>query len=125
MWARFRELSIAAYARVYARLGVEFDEYSGESQYVEASAAAMAELAARGLLVTQANGSRVADLGAHGLGTAVLVKEDGETLYLSRDVAAAKERFARTAFDRMIYVTGNEQALHFQQLFKLLELTGA
>jgi arginyl-tRNA synthetase len=125
LWTRFRELSVAAYVRVYERLGIHFDEYSGESRYVDASTAAMAELRAAGLLVTQSNGAEVADLTAHGLGKAVMVKEDGETLYLSRDVAAARERFSRLQFDRHFYVTGSEQALHFQQLFKLLELTGS
>ena len=35
VWKRFRELSIEDYERIYKRLNVSFDEYAGESQYVQ------------------------------------------------------------------------------------------
>lgn len=31
LWKHFRDLSIEEYKRIYKRLNVEFDEYSGES----------------------------------------------------------------------------------------------
>ncbi len=52
------------------------------------------------------------------------MKKDEATLYLTRDVAAAEYRFQRWNFEKLIYVVGAPQKLHFQQLFKVLELMG-
>jgi arginyl-tRNA synthetase len=52
------------------------------------------------------------------------VKSDGATLYATRDLSAAQYRHKQYSFDRMIYVHGVEQKLHFRQFFKVLELIG-
>jgi arginyl-tRNA synthetase len=54
----------------------------------------------------------------------MLRKKDGATLYITRDLAAAIYRHERFNFARSLYVVGAEQTLHFQQLFKVLELLG-
>ena len=51
-------------------------------------------------------------------------KSDGATLYITRDIAAATSRFEEFKFDQMIYVVAAQQDLHFQQLFKILEMLG-
>lgn len=55
------------------------------------------------------------------LGVAVLQKGDESSLYITRDLAAAIYRHEQFHFEKMVYVVGSEQSLHFQQLFKLLE----
>lgn len=45
-------------------------------------------------------------------------------LYLSRDIAAAQDRYRQFQFDSMFYVVGVQQDHHFKQLFKILELLG-
>lgn len=47
---------------------------------------------------------------------------DGTTIYQVRDIAGAIERFDRYKFDKMIYVVGDQQDLHFAQCFKILSL---
>jgi len=59
-----------------------------------------------------------------GLPSFLLRKEDGSTLYLSRDLAALKVRFELFNLDWLLYVVGSEQSLHFQQLFALAEAVG-
>jgi arginyl-tRNA synthetase len=49
---------------------------------------------------------------------------DGTTIYITRDIGAAKERYAKYAFDKMIYVVASQQNLHLAQFFKVLELMG-
>jgi arginyl-tRNA synthetase len=56
------------------------------------------------------------------LGTALIKKSDGTSLYLTRDLAAVEDRYNMYHFDKAIYVTDVSQKLHFQQLFKLVEL---
>ena len=57
------------------------------------------------------------------MGKAIVIKKDGATLYLTRDIAAANERFERLNLDKAIYVIASQQDLHMQQLFKIMELS--
>lgn len=123
LWRNFRQLSVQAYEQMYQRLGVSFDIYAGESEYVEASNRELQLLRDQGLLVQESNGAMIVDLSAEGCGKAVMRKEDGETVYLARDLAAARHRHC-LGFDRLLYVAGSEQKLHFRQLFEMLHLTG-
>eukprot|EP00040_Diaphanoeca_grandis_P042752 m.265879 g.265879 ORF g.265879 m.265879 type:complete len:571 (-) comp64243_c0_seq1:37-1749(-) len=124
VWSRFRELSIISYNEVYKRLGIDFDIVSGESMYGNAASEVIDELREKSLLVTEKNGAELVDLSDQDLGKAIVRKKDGTTVYLSRDIAAAKERHERLGFDRMIYVAGAPQNLHFKQLFTTLRLSG-
>lgn len=54
----------------------------------------------------------------------MLIVEDGTTIYLTRDIAGAYERFIDYKYDKSIYVVASQQTLHFKQLFKILELMG-
>ncbi|KAJ2515010.1 arginyl-tRNA synthetase [Coemansia sp. RSA 1939] len=123
LWQRFRDLSIAKYKQTYARLGIHFDVYSGESQVGEGMARAMQMLENGGLL-TQDKGAKVLDLEKYKLEKAVVQKSDGTTLYLTRDIGAAIERYEKYNFDKIIYVVSSQQDLHLKQLFKTIELLG-
>lgn len=123
LWRHFRELTIEEAQRVYARLGVSFDDYSGESRYQGKMEPVVGELKAKGLL-TVSQGAEVVDLSADGLNVALIRKSDGATLYLTRDLAAARDRWERYCFEKMFYVVAADQTLHFRQLFRILELLG-
>jgi len=56
--------------------------------------------------------------------TAVILRSDGTSLYLTKDLALAKEKFEKYKVDRSLYVVDNRQSLHFLQAFKILELWG-
>ena len=56
--------------------------------------------------------------------TAVILRSDGTSLYLTKDLALAKDKFEKYKVDRSLYVVDNRQSLHFQQAFKILELWG-
>ena len=64
------------------------------------------------------------DLSADKMPPVLLRKSDGATLYDTRDIAAAEDRWNRYHFARMIYVVGGDQKLHFRQIFKVLEMMG-
>jgi len=123
LWERFRALSLADFRRLYSYLGVSFDSYMGESDYNDRLTGTI-ELARARALLMESEGALVADLEPYGLPACLLRKKDGAALYITRDLAAAIYRHETYAFDRMLYVVGAEQTLHFQQLFKLLELMG-
>ncbi|KAG5460118.1 MAG: hypothetical protein BJ554DRAFT_7875 [Olpidium bornovanus] len=123
LWSRFRDLSIEKYKKIYARLGVEFDVYSGESQVTDAMYRAIKILRDKDLLIPS-EGAEIIDLTEYKMGKAIVQKSDGTTLYITRDIGAAMERHERYKFDKMIYVVASQQDLHLKQLFKILELAG-
>ena len=53
-----------------------------------------------------------------------IVKSDGTSLYITRDIAAALDRREKFGFEKMIYVVDNAQGYHFQNLFKILSRLG-
>jgi arginyl-tRNA synthetase len=124
LWENFRNLSIEKYKEVYGRLNVYFDVYSGESQYSLKQVESVVNEMREANLLKVNDGAEIVDLNDHGLGAAVIVKKDGSLLYLSRDIAAAIDRFKTYKFERMFYVVGSQQDHHFKQLFKILELMG-
>ncbi len=123
LWERFRRLSLEEFQRVYNYLGVEFDEYLGESFYNPLLEQTVQMAREKGL-VKESQGALLADLEPHGLPPCLLQKKDGGTLYITRDLAAAIYRHEKYNFDQLLYVVGAEQTLHFRQLFKMLELLG-
>ena len=123
LWSRFREISIEEFKRLYGYLGITFDSYEGESFYQEKLPALVERMRRAGLL-QESQGAWIVPLEAYQMPPALILKKDEATLYLTRDIAAAEYRYERWAFDKMIYVVGVPQKLHFQQLFKVLELMG-
>jgi arginyl-tRNA synthetase len=122
-WQQSRDVSLAEFQQVYDRLGVAFDEVRGESEYLAAMPAVIERLAARGLS-SESQGALVVALDDLGLPPLLLRKQDGATLYSTRDLAAAIYRWETYRFDRSLYVVDRGQALHFQQLFTVLERAG-
>ncbi len=123
LWQWFRDESLKEFNRVYKMLGIEFDSYAGESFYSDKMARFVTELKEKGLL-QESQGAQVVDLTADGLGTALITKSDGSTLYITRDIAAAVYRKEHYDFYKNIYVVASQQNLHFQQWIRIVELLG-
>ena len=96
---------------------------SGESFFEPYMEAALQELQARGL-VTESQGALIVDLSASDMPPFLLKKQDGTTLYSTRDLATVLYRQRTWGFDTCLYVVDMGQSLHFAQLFKVLELAG-
>jgi len=126
VWKRFRDLSIEKYKATYARLNIRYDEYSGESQVKDESMDHAAKVLAETGVSEESEGAVVVDLTKYSkkLGKALVKKKDGTSLYLTRDIGAAAERFEKYKFDKMIYVVASQQDLHLAQLFKIMEVMG-
>jgi arginyl-tRNA synthetase len=126
VWKRFRDLSITKMMKTYARLNIHYDDYSGESQVQESSMAEAVKIMEEKGVSSYDEGAIMVDLTPHAkkLGKATVQKKDGTSLYLTRDIGAAQERFDKYAFDKMIYVVASQQDLHLAQLFKIEELMG-
>ncbi len=123
LWERFRETSLREFKRIYDLLGVTFDSYEGEAFYNDKLDAAVDLLKAKGL-TKESQGALVVDLEKWKMPPCLLRKSDDASLYATRDIAAAIWRHDKYGAERILYVVGADQKLHFRQLFKVLELAG-
>ena len=108
---------------IQKQLGITFDSYKGESFYYDKVPAVVETLREKGLLKID-DGASIVDLEPYGMPPCLILKNDGSSIYPSRDIAAAIYRKETYDFDKCIYVTSAGQSLHFAQWFKVVELMG-
>jgi arginyl-tRNA synthetase len=124
LWRELRETSLAAFQRVYQRLGIRFEHYDGESLY-HGKMDGVIDQISRTIGTKESQGALIVDLPyAENEPPVLLKKNDGSTLYATRDIAAAMDRYERFHFDQSLYVVAVDQTLHFKQVFTVLEKMG-
>lgn len=126
-WSIVRQVTIESLEKMYARLGVYFHEYHGESMYRNQTNQEVLNLMRSRNLLEDRDGKQVIPLtiGKNQLERDVtILKTDGSSLYITRDIAAAIDRAQKYDFDRMLYVVENGQSEHFLHLFSILEKLG-
>ena len=123
LWRWFEHESLKAFERYYETLGVQFEEIRGESVYRDQTETLIAKLIKLGI-ARESQGAIVVPFEDEKLPPLILSKRDGATTYATRDLCAAIYHYEKYRFDKKLYVVDAGQALHFQQLFKTLELMG-
>ena len=123
IWQWFKDISLIEYHRIYDLLGVEFDSYNGESFYRDKTQAVVNRLEQAHLL-KESDGAYIVDLSEYDRAPCIIKKADGGSIYATRDLAAIFYRKETYNFVKCLYVTGQEQKLHFAQVFKVIELLG-
>lgn len=118
IWQRFKDISLTEYSKLYQRLGVTFTEYHSESMYNKEAISLTKRLRDEGLLKTDSEGKGYIQIETD-KGTpdkVYVLKSDGTTLYITRDIAALMDRFKKYKFDKIHYVVENGQHMHFSHL---------
>lgn len=123
IWQWFKDISLVEYKRTYNLLGMDFDYYLGESFYRDKCQAVVDKVKAAGLL-KESEGAMIVDLSDYDMAPCIITKKDGSSIYATRDLAAIFYRKDTYNFSKCLYVTGQEQKLHFAQVFKVAELLG-
>lgn len=123
IWQWFKDISLVEYKRTYDLLGVDFDYYLGESFYRDKCQEVVDKIAEAGLL-KESEGAMIVDLSEYDMAPCIITKKDGSSIYATRDLAAIFYRKKTYNFCKCLYVTGQEQKLHFAQVFKVVELLG-
>ncbi|MCM1084454.1 MAG: arginine--tRNA ligase [Clostridium sp.] len=123
IWQWFKDISLVEYKRTYDLLGMDFDYYLGESFYRDKTEAVVNKLKSAKLL-TESDGAMIVNLDAYNMAPCLILKNDGSSIYATRDLAAIFYRKETYQFCKCLYVTGQEQKLHFAQVFKVVELLG-
>lgn len=123
VWELFRKVSIKDLNRMYSRLNVTFDEFHGESMYSASKCQDIIKsMEEKGLLQTLEDGRKVFQLNPQQKVT--VVKSDGSSIYLSRDIAGAIDRKEKYEFTKIYYVVDNSQTDHFVALFTIIHQLG-
>ncbi|OHE26675.1 MAG: arginine--tRNA ligase [Tenericutes bacterium GWA2_35_7] len=122
LWQWFKEESLSEFMEMYDLLGVSFDSFNGEAFYNDKMDVVVKELEDKGLLKVD-EGATIVEL-PNDLPPALIKKSDGATLYITRDLAAIMYRHKTYHTNRILYVVGNEQQLHFKQLKAVTDLMG-
>lgn len=123
LWAETKDWSLKEFKKIYQWLDCRFDHDFFESEVGEESKHMVQEFHKKGVLKSSGQ-AVVADLSEYKLGFCVLLKSNGAGLYATKDLALARRKFDKFNIDKSIYVVDAAQTLHFQQVFKTLELFG-
>lgn len=131
LWLETREWSLIELRDILEMMDVNIDVWFFESEVDEPSKKIVGELIAKGIATDERPAGPVIVKIDEKLGlakekyrVAVILRSDGTTLYLTKDLALAEVKFDKYQVDRSVYVVDNRQSLHFQQAFKILELWG-
>ena len=123
LWLWFKDESLQEFNTIYQLLGVSFDSLNGEAFYNDKMQHTIALLAEKNLL-SASEGAEVVDLSEESMPPLLIRKSDGATLYATRDLTAAIYRQENYQFAKALYVVGQEQTLHFKQVFYTLKKMG-
>lgn len=122
LWKWIKDESLKESKQIYDLLEVNFDSYNGEAFFNDKMDPVVDELENKGLLVED-QGAKIVNLGDD-IPPALIKRSDGGSLYITRDLAAVFYRKKEYKFDKILYVVGNEQKLHFEQLKRLISKMG-
>ena len=123
LWSWFREISLKESQRVYDLLGVEFDNFNGESFHSQFIGDALEAIDKKNLL-EESDGAMIINLDDENLPPVLIKKSNGSSTYLTRDIATAMYRKKTYDFYKNVYVVASQQKLHFEQLRAVLKKMG-
>ncbi len=123
IWQQLVETSMKEFLQINDLMDIlPFDHHWPESFYEDKMPDVVKKLESSKVLKSS-QGAQIVDLENQGLGVALIIKSDGGTTYLLRDLATfifAKQQ----GFTQHLYVVDNRQSLHYKQLFAILKLMG-
>jgi arginyl-tRNA synthetase len=130
LWKKTRQWSLEGFEQIYDQLGEKFDRLYFESEVEETGIELVEGLIRKGIAQDGRPDEPVfIDLDAT-LGTEdeyrvlVVLRSDGSSLYATKDLALAIQKFEEYDLDRSIYVIDVRQSLYLRQIFKTLEILG-
>ncbi|MDO8620880.1 MAG: arginine--tRNA ligase [Candidatus Levybacteria bacterium] len=128
LWEKCVVWSLKEFKKIYEELGVKFTENNGtgygESFFEDKMGIVISDLEKKGLL-KESEGARLVFFPKDKYPPLMIMKQDGATLYATRDLATDKFRLEKYGKDVVVInEVGAEQSLYFKQLFEVEKLLG-
>ena len=132
LWFKTRQWSLDELNDIFNLLEIKMDVWFFESDVDEPAKTIVDELIAKGIADDErpqggaviVNIDEKLGLKKEKYRSNIILRSDGTTLYLTKDLALAKVKFETYHVDRSIYVVDVRQSLHLQQAFKIMEMWG-
>jgi arginyl-tRNA synthetase len=133
LWKETRQWSLDGFNQIYDLLDIRFDRYYFNSMFEDEGKVIVNDLIQSGIATDERPGGGAVvvkldeKLGIKGekYHVFVVLRSDSTALYATEDLALARQKFTDYPnLDRSLYVVDVRQSLHFQQVFKTLELAG-
>lgn len=123
LWKWIIKISLEDYEKIYNLIGCKFDSFNGEAFYIDKTDRVIEEIKAKNLL-EESEGAYVVRMDDDTMPPCIILTSAGTTIYATRDLAALLYRIDTYNFDKCLYLVGNEQKLHFKQIFSVLAKMG-
>lgn len=131
LWEKTRQWSINGFNQIYDILDIRFDRLYSNSEAEKPGKEMVDELIRKGIAEDERPEGpvivRIDDLlklKKEKYRVFVILRSDGTALYATEDLALARIKFSEYDLSRSLYVVDVRQSLHFQQVFKTLEIAG-
>ncbi|GJM60066.1 arginine--tRNA ligase [Persicobacter diffluens] len=124
LWEKMNGWVYDGFNATYKTMGVDFDQFYYESNTYLLGKDIVDEGLEKGVFFKKEDNSVWADLSKEGLDEKLVLRGDGTSVYITQDMGTADLKHKDFAFDKSIYVVGNEQDYHFDVLFRILKNVG-
>ncbi len=124
LWEKMNHWALEGFKETYKMFKIEFTKEYFESDIYKTGKDIVLKALQDGIFHKNEDGAVFADLEQYKLPNKVLLRSDGTSIYMTQDIALAFQKKKDFDFDLSVFVVGNEQITHFQQLFKILDLLG-
>jgi len=122
LWKKMNKWALDGFKETYEKFNIDFKKEYFESETYERGRDIVLEGLKKGIFEKDEEGNIIADLTEKGHGKKVLLRKDGTSIYITQDLALAKEKYEDFKFDKSIYVVATEQNYHFNVLFEILKM---
>jgi arginyl-tRNA synthetase len=122
LWKKMNSWALAGFDETYKKFGITHEKTYFESDIYQKGKEIVYDGLKKGIFEKDKEANIVCRLEKYGLPDKVLLRGDGTSVYMTMDLYLAMQKYADFHFDSSVHVVGNEQILHFKQLFKIFEL---
>ncbi|MEM2874068.1 MAG: arginine--tRNA ligase [Candidatus Nanoarchaeia archaeon] len=122
LWSKLNQWVLDGFKETYKNFGIKFDKEYFESEHYKKAKDLILQFYKKKFFKKDKEGNIIAELGKFGLPDKVVLRADGTSVYITQDIMLAKMKYDEFKPEISLYVVGDEQNLHFQQLFAILKL---
>lgn len=124
LWEKMNSWVYEGFDKTYETMGIEFDRMYKESNTYLLGKTNVEDGLEKGIFFKKDDGSVWVDLTDQGMDEKLVLRGDGTSVYITQDIGTCDMKHSDFAFDKTVFVVGNEQDYHFKVLFAIMKKLG-